>query len=713
MCNSQEFHGKQRLQKLGDLISQLRNFTRRYFVLMSQKLKSLQKKYYFCALLFSKVGFLAAVIVLILLFNVAMQVRLNYWQRDFYNAIEQKSLPGIGDQILWFAVIAGVLLCAVVGQVFAHELIKIRLRERITNSLLAQWMRPGKAYRYRMSSPDNANPDHRIHEDVRQLSELSADLGIGFLQAALLLVSFIAVLWTLSAGVVLPVAGYALTVPGYMVWCALAYAAAGSFMAWKVGYPLMDINSRRYAREADFRFGLVRANESAESIALCRGERDERGHLDTTFGSVLKVARQGAAATARLTWVTSGYGWVGLIFPVLVALPGYMQGNLSLGGLMMVVGAFNQVQISLKWFVDSFARIADWSAVFTRVSEIHRALTAITPETGPAGGNSSIIVVSTPPGAPLTINNVTLRSPCGRLLIENASCTIHSGERVMISGASGLGKSTLFKAIAGLWQWGDGVIHAPQNDVMFLPQRPYLPLGSLRAAVVYPSALFAFDQSAVEAALMRVGLAELIPSLDMEDRWDQRLSNGQQQRLAFARMLLHKPAWVFLDEATSAMDNANKQRAMSIFDMELPDCAVVSIAHQQGLEEFHNRVLQVVAAKNGARLREKPRDATVISNARRQINLGRGIGASPTSVLGAARAPNIGLPPVKPVSTGRYLKEEPLTQPRKSEAFALLGANIEAFRLKGQSKLKPIDDSSVVIKLSGKGARSDGGVGAA
>ncbi|MBC8050092.1 MAG: ABC transporter ATP-binding protein/permease, partial [Chitinophagales bacterium] len=597
---------------------------------------------------------LALTIFIVLLANVAVQVRLNIWQRDFYNAIEQRSVPLIGDQILLFAIIAGILLCAVVGQVFAHEMLKIRLRERLTNGLLSLWMAPGKAYRYRMSSPENANPDQRIHEDVRQLSELSADLGIGFLQAALMLISFIAVLWILSAGVVLPIAGYVLSVPGYMVWCALAYAAVGSYVAWRVGYPLMEINSRRYAREADFRFTLVRANESAESIALYRGESDERAHMNGSLRSVLSVARQGAAATARLTWVTSGYGWVGIIFPVLIALPGYMQGNLSLGGLMMVVGAFNQVQVSLKWFVDSFARIADWSAVYARVNEIRRALTPSEPESGPTGGISGIRLLPAEAGAPLILSNVSLYSPCGRVLISKASCTIHSGERLMISGASGLGKSTLFRAMAGIWQWGDGVIHAPQAGVMFLPQRPYLPLGSLRAAVVYPSTSFAFDQCDIEAALIRVGLEELIPSLDLQDRWDQRLSNGQQQRLSFSRVLLHKPQWVFLDEATSALDEANQALAMSIFDMELPDCAVISIAHQQTLEVFHNRILHVVAGDDGARLCEKPRNPSIVLKPRKQLNLGHGINSSPSSALGApSRLTQVALPPLRPIAAGR------------------------------------------------------------
>jgi len=282
----------------------------------------------------------------------------------------------------------------------------------------------------------------------------------------------------------------------------------------------------------------------------------------------------------------------------------------------------------------------------------------------------------------------------------------------MISGASGLGKSTLFRAMAGIWQWGNGVIHTPQYGVMFLPQRPYLPLGSLRSAVVYPSASSVFDQGVIEVALIRVGLEELIPSLDLQDRWDQRLSNGQQQRLSFARVLLHKPQWVFLDEATSALDEANQTLAMSIFDMELPDCAVISIAHQQTLEVFHNRILQVVAGDDGARLCEKPRDASVVLKPRKQLNLGHGINSSPSSALGAPnRLTQVGLPPVRPIVAGRSSKDaEALLPPRKLEAFALLGANIEAFRLKGRRAVQAKDvGAAVVIKLSGNSAWPNGG----
>ncbi len=709
MGNSVEFHGKAKVKNQKNLFSTIPSSINRTLI---KRFRGLQNRSFWLSLLFSKVGLLAFVITAVLVFNVAVQVRLNIWHRDFFNAIEQKSLPLIGDQILWFGLIGGSLLCAVVAQTFAHELLKVRLRERLTNGLLRQWMRPGEAYRYRMSSADHANPDQRIHEDVRQLSELSADLGIGILQSSLMLLSFIAVLWLLSSGIVLPIGGYVFSIPGYMVWCAIGYAIAGSYLAWRVGRPLMALNAQRYAREADFRFALVRANESAESIALSKGEADERAHLNGAFGSVLGVARKAASATARLTWVTSGYGWIGIVFPVLVAMPGYMQGHLSLGGLMMVVGAFNQVQVALKWFVDNFARIADWAAVLGRVNELRRALAVH--QTEPSPGGSSLRAVTSSGGA-LILRNVNLRSPCGRLLIRDASCVIRAGERVMISGASGLGKSTLFRAMAGLWTWGEGLISTPAQNVMFLPQRPYLPLGSLRQAVVYPGLVASFGEADIAVALGRVGLSELVPSLDIDDRWDQRLSAGQQQRLAFARLLLHKPEWVFLDEATSALDEANQRISMSIFDKELPDCTVISIAHNPELEAFHERVLRVVAGENGARLAEKPRDAAIIVSGRTPLPK-QNLRQAPR--LGSSGLYNLASPGRPPIELGRSVgsrlgDSDPGALERKSDAFAMLGANIEAFRMRKRVTVAPLEDKPVVIKLKGQSVRSDGGVGAA
>jgi putative ATP-binding cassette transporter len=545
---------------------------------------------------------LALGVLVVIACNMVAQVRLNAWNGDFFDAIERKDLAGVGRQMLVFLAVIAALLALVVAQTALHELLKVRLRDMLTRRLLDHWLRPARAYRLGITSEAGVNPDRRIEEDVRNLSELSADLGIGLVHHVLLLGSFIGVLWVLSSGIAIPIGGESVVIPGYMVWCALLYAGIGSWLAWRVGRPLVRLNEQRYAREAELRFALVRVSESAESVALYGGERDERRLIDRTLENVLVAMRRVVFAVARLTWITSGYGWIAIVVPTLVALPGYFYGGLTLGGLMMVVGAFNQVQQALRWFVDNYARIAQWRAVLHRVTFLHAALRALEE---PDEDEPRIALAHHPEGK-LAFRDVSVLLADGGVIIKEANCEFGPGERVLIIGESGSGKSTLFRAIAGLWPWGTGTILLPPREgMMFMPQRPYLPLGTLRAAVAYPAAPEDFGTEAVAAALERVGLPEFVPLLDREDRWDRLMSIGQQQRLAFARLLLHKPAWVFLDEATAALDQDNQARVMSLFERELAGVTLVTIGHRPDLAPFHTRTLELVATTTGAKLRRK------------------------------------------------------------------------------------------------------------
>ena len=535
-----------------------------------------------------RLGLLAAGIVLMICANSLGQVRLNTWQGAFFDAIEQRNLAAFGGQLLVFCLIVGALLVLVVAQTWLKEMLQVRLREWLTHDLLGRWLAPKRAYLLAQTGEIGANPDQRIQEDTRRLVDLSTNLAVGLLQATLLLVSFVGVLWALSAEVVFVVDDRSFSISGYMVWCALAYALGGSWLAWRVGRPLIELNAARYAREAELRFALVRVSENAEGIALHGSESQERRILDRTVDQVVTVMRELASGLARLTWVTSGYGWLALVAPILVAAPGYFGGGLSFGGLIMVIGAFNQVQQALRWFVDNFPQIADWRATLLRVVALRDALQAPDP-TGRDPGRITVAVRAT---ERLVLENLNLALAGGPAALEQSRVEVAPGEHVLIVVEHGSDKSALFRAMAGLWPWGAGTIHLPPPDTMMLmPPRPYLPLGSLRAGASYPAAPGRFDHAAVATALQRVGLPHLLASLDREERWDKDLSLEEQQRLAFARLLLHRPRWVLLDDALGALDEEHRQFMLSIFEHELAETAVVSIGRSPSRTGFYDRTL--------------------------------------------------------------------------------------------------------------------------
>ena len=549
-----------------------------------------------------RVSLLTACIFVVLIGNMVGQIRLNDWNGDFFDALSERNLPSMGHELLVFLAIVALLLTLVVGQTWMQQMLKVRLREWLTHHLLDRWLVRGRAYRLGLAGQLGVNPDQRIEEDTRKLTELSAGLGVGLLQAGMLLVSFIGILWVLSSKLTFVFDGHHFSIPGYMVWCAAAYALIGSLLTWRVGAPLIGLNAELYAREAELRFALVRVSESAESIALFHGEAGERRQLEGNLDRIIATMRDLSGALSKLTWITSGYGWVAIVVPIVVASPGYFSGSLSMGGLMMVVGAFNQVQGSLRWFVDQFPAIADWRATLHRVSAFKAAVDEVDRIDDAV---ERINLVPHPQGT-LAFDGVSVLLSDGRVVISEATVEIGHGERVLIVGESGAGKSTLFRALAGLWPWGGGTIRQPAaGSMMFMPQRPYLPLGTMHAAITYPDAPDAFDAADVEAAVKRVGLAEFLPMLDFEGRLDKSLSLGQQQLIGFARLLLHRPAWVFLDEATSALDEVSQRRVMSLFDHELDGATVLSIGHRPGLEAFHTRVLHLVRTPEGARLRHQ------------------------------------------------------------------------------------------------------------
>ena len=547
-----------------------------------------------------RLALLAVAIVVVICANAAGQIRLNIWQRAFYDALEQKHLAAFMSQLLVFGVIAGGLLVLVVAQTWLQEMIKVRLREWLTHDLLDQWLAPKRAYMLSFAGPIGVNPDQRIHQDTQHLTELMATLAVGLLQSSLLLLSFVGVLWVLSQQVVFGVGDRSFTIPGYMVWCALAYSLGGSLLAWRVGRRLIPLNAERYAREADLRFALVRVNEHADGIALHGGEADERRMLDEPVDHVVGLMVRIAGGLAHLTWITSSYGWLAIVVPIVVAAPGYFDGELSFGALMMVVGAFNQVQTSLRWFVDNLAQIADWRATLLRVVAFRDALPAVE-SIGEDTGHIELVDAGSDQ---LVLENLGVALPDACATLDQARVEVSPGERIQIVGKPGTGKSTLFRALADMWPWGTGTIQLPPREsMMFMPQRPYLPLGTLRAAVSYPAEPGRFDDAAVRAALERVDLGHLAPSLDRTERWDRQLSLDEQQRLAFARLLLHAPHWVFLDDAIGALDEDHRRRVLSIFERELPGAAVIRLGRDPAPDGFWTRTLHITEHPGGPCLR--------------------------------------------------------------------------------------------------------------
>ena len=547
---------------------------------------------------------LAGCLLVVLVLNMLGQVYLNRWQGQFYRAIERRSLADIWSELQVFAAVVILLLGVVVCQTFFHERLKIGVREWMSNHLLDQWLVPGRAYRLALSSDEAVNPDQRIQEDTRNFSEMTTDLGVGLVGASMLLVSFIGVLWVMSQNVHFTYDGHVFSVPGYMVWVAIAYAALGSYVTARVGRPLITLNESRYANEANLRFSVVRVSESSESVAFYKGEVDERRIIQHALDRVVATMRQVSVALARLTWITQGYGFVMIVLPVLVALPGYLQGSLDLGGLMMVVGAFNQVQGALRWFVDNFARIAEWRAALHRVVVFRDAVNLVDQY---EGDDSQIQLLDHPEGH-LSFEGTKISLIDGEVVIADATAVVRPGERVLITGESGTGKSTLFRAVGGLWPWGSGLIRLPPHDqIMFLPQKPYMPLGTLADALCYPHVAAKRDHERMKQALTRVNLEEFVPMLDESERWDKLMSLGQQQRLAFARVYMHRPKWVFLDEATSALDDKNQDVVMSLFTSELEGTTILSIGHRHGLGDYHTRTLHLTTEQSGVVLRRRPR----------------------------------------------------------------------------------------------------------
>jgi putative ATP-binding cassette transporter len=540
------------------------------------------------------------------------QNRLNNWNKPFYDALSRRDLKEFVIQLGMFGIIAGGLLVLNVGQRWLGEMLKLKLRDGLAHDLIGNWLLPRRAFRLANAGPIGDNPDQRMHEDARHLAELSADLGIGLLQSSVLLLTFVSVLWAISSGFVLSVGDYHIAIPGYMVWAALFYAGTGSLMSYWVGGSLIERNATRYAREADLRYSLVRVNEHVDAIALAGGEADEERRLELDLRNVFAATRRLVTGLTNLTWVTAGYGWFTLVAPILVAAPLYFAKSLTFGGLMVAAGGFTQVQSSLRWFVDNFSVIADWRATLLRVASFRRAIIA----TDALHNVESQITFATGEPGRITIENLEIASPAGCTMLAERKVEVKAGERILIVGEPGTGMTLLLRALAGLWPWGGGrVCHPEGEELFYMPRTPYLPPGTLREALAYPSAVDKFKTEDYSGALARLGLETLEPFLDVSKRWDHELTEDEQQRLAFATLLLHAPHWVLIDEVLDSLDEDSLARVSDVLTKDLKSTGVVYIGRDEARDRLFSRVVHLIKDPAMRRLPRKGAPAAVAQSA--------------------------------------------------------------------------------------------------
>lgn len=527
---------------------------------------------------------LLAGVVGLTLSAVWLNVRFSAWNNSFYNTLQNHDLAGFWQQLGVFGLLAAVFIVVSVYRQYLQQLLFMHWRAWLTERLSRGWLQPGTAYRLGAAGAERIdNPDQRIAEDARGFVSSTLDLGLGLLNASVTLVSFAGILWGLSGGVSLPFAP-AVTVPGYMLWVAIGYSLLGTWVAHRLGRPLVGLNGEQQKVEADFRYALVQVRDHAEAISLARGEAREGLRLAARFDAVRANWAALIRTTKRLTWFSAGYGQLANVFPILAAAPRYFSGTIQLGGLMQTAQAFGQVQGALSWFIDAYPRLAEWRATVNRLTVFTQAS-----ERDGSAPAAPRVTLSLSERDELRFGPLALSSPEGQRLVTTPAACFEAGDRVLVTGPSGSGKSTLLRTLAGLTRHGEGHILLPRNaQLMFVPQRPYLPEGSLRDALAYPTAADAFDAQALDQAVLRAGLGPLASRLDVVARWSSILSPGEQQRVHFARVLLHRPDWVFLDESTSALDEDAERDLYLALRRHCPATTVVSVGHRGSLRSLHD-----------------------------------------------------------------------------------------------------------------------------
>ena len=522
---------------------------------------------------------LLATVVGLALMGVWLEVQFNTWNRDFYNTFESRDQAEFFRQLGTFTLLAVIYIVNGVYRQYFQQMLMIEWRSWMTGRFLADWMKDRAYYRLQLLDKGTDNPDQRIADDLNIFVDMTLTLSLGLLSAVVTLVSFIGILWAISGVVTL----MGIEIPGYMVWVALLYAIAGTWLAHLIGRPLIRIGFDQQRYEADFRFSLVRLRENAEGVALYRGEAGELANFRARFGSVISIWWAKMLKQKQLGWFQSFYGQVAIIFPFVVASPRFFSGAMPLGGIFQIASAFGQVQGALSWFIGAYGSFANWKATVDRLTSFADALEHARREAERLDGDRA-------EGEPdvLGLEHLALALPQGQPLLAPTTLSFRKGESVLVTGPSGAGKSTLFRALAGIWPYWSGKISLPKGArLLFLPQRPYLPIGTLKHAVCYPEDAARFSEETVLDALKAVGLRHLAADLGHGENWALVLSGGEQQRLALARALLIRPDWLFMDEPTASLPDDAQAALYALLREKLPGTTLVSIGHRAGLEAHH------------------------------------------------------------------------------------------------------------------------------
>ena len=540
-------------------------------------------------------GLLALVVM-----QVGVQYGINVWNRKIFDALETRNSPAVFFLIGIFVPLGVASVVLAVIQVYTRMNIQRRWRAWLSDAVIDRWLANGRYYQLNLVSGDHKNPEFRISDDLRISTDAPVDFATGVTGALLSATTFIVVLWTIGGALTVTLGGTEITIPGFLVIAAVVYAAiASSSMLW-IGKNFVVVSEGKNQSEAEYRYALTRIRENGESIALLGGEDEERAGVDKAFGNVLQQWVRICGQHMRTTIVSNGSSIIAPVIPILLCAPKYLDGSMSLGQVMQAASAFTIVQAAFGWLVDNYPRLAEWTAGARRIAALMVSLDAL--EKAEAGEGTGRIDRGETKYA-LKLNDLSVTLDDGTAVVSDAEVAIEPGERVLVAGESGTGKSTLIRAIAGLWPWGDGSVEFQKNGRVFmLPQKPYVPAGTLRRAITYPAPAEDWDEQQIGEALDKVGLAHLKEKIAEDGPWDQTLSGGEKQRLAFARVLLHKPDILVLDEATSALDPPGQDAIMELLNKELKHVTIISVAHRPELEAFHSRKIVLERRKGGARL---------------------------------------------------------------------------------------------------------------